>query len=67
MTEVAVAFVIALVLGFIVQPVLLRVCERTGHLDAPDGRRKRQSGPVALSGGLGVAFHRFESACHVIA
>lgn len=53
---IAVAFVVAATMAFILTPYVARLASRLGAIDNPDGRRKCQAQPVPRGGGVAVMF-----------
>ncbi|MAT68722.1 MAG: hypothetical protein CMJ58_04290 [Planctomycetaceae bacterium] len=49
------AFLLALIAGLALTPVVIRIALRLNAIDAPDGGRKHQASAVPLGGGLTVA------------
>ena len=63
----AAAFLVAALAGAMLQPWLRAFCERSKHVDSPDAKRKLQSSPVALSGGIAVALAAVAAIAGIIA
>lgn len=59
----SVPFVIAILAAIFLTPGVRFVAARTGAVDRPDGRRKRQKYPVPTMGGVGVFFAILAAAC----